>query len=83
MHHSMIIGLDVHKATISVAVAEGKRGGDVRSWGVIPNRADEVKVIEKLSGRDRSFIICHATVRMRERVASRRNVPEWCDRCLT
>jgi hypothetical protein len=47
MEHSMFIGLDVHKATISVAVADGKRGGEVRSWGVIPHRA----VIFKRSSR--------------------------------
>lgn len=60
MQDSMFIGLDVHKATISVAVADGKRGGEVRSWGVIPNRADEVKkVVEKLSGRARELHFCY------------------------
>ncbi|WP_281282097.1 hypothetical protein [Cereibacter sediminicola] len=39
MQDTMFIGLDVHKATISVAVAQGKRGGDVRHWGTIPNRS--------------------------------------------
>ncbi|CCA89917.1 hypothetical protein PP1Y_Lpl1214 (plasmid) [Novosphingobium sp. PP1Y] len=28
MQDSMFIGLDVHKATISVAVADGMRGGE-------------------------------------------------------
>jgi microcompartment protein CcmL/EutN len=54
----MFIGLDVHKATISVAVADGKRGGEVRSWGVIPHRAGDIqKVVEKLgsSGRHLHF----------------------------
>jgi len=60
MQDSMFIGLDVHKATISVAVADGKRGGEVRSWGVIPNRADEIrKVVEKLSGRARELHFCY------------------------
>lgn len=60
MQDSMFIGLDVHKATISVAVADGKRGGEVRSWGVIPNRADDVrKVVEKLSGRARELHFCY------------------------
>jgi hypothetical protein len=29
----MFIGLDVHKATISVAVAQGERGGELCHWG--------------------------------------------------
>jgi hypothetical protein len=51
----MFIGLDVHKATISVAVADGKRGGEVRSWGVIPNRADEVKKVADSDDPGRLF----------------------------
>jgi hypothetical protein len=43
MQDIMFVGLDVHKATISVAVAQGARGGEVRSWGTIPNRADHVR----------------------------------------
>jgi transposase len=41
------IGLDVHAETIAVAVAEP--GGDVRSLGVIPNRAESIrKLVKKL-----------------------------------
>jgi transposase len=28
------VGLDVHKATVSVALAEGGRGGEIRQVGV-------------------------------------------------
>jgi hypothetical protein len=42
MQDSIFIGLDVHKATIAVAIARGERGG-VRHWGTIPNRADHVR----------------------------------------
>ncbi len=42
------VGLDVHKSTISVAIAEDGRGGDVRDYGVVENRAD---ILVKLVGR--------------------------------
>lgn len=60
MEHSMFIGLDVHKATISVAVADGKRGGEVRSWGVIAHRAGNIqKVVEKLGASGRHLHFCY------------------------
>ena len=34
---SIFVGLDVHKATISVAVARGEREGEVRHWGTVPH----------------------------------------------
>ena len=50
MQNNMFIGLDVHKATISVAVAQGEGGGEVRHWGTVPHRPDHVrKLVEKLS----------------------------------
>jgi transposase len=49
MQSSTFIGLDVHKATISVAIARGERGGEVRHWGTVPNRPDHVrKLVERL-----------------------------------
>ena len=35
-----LVGMDVHKATVAVAVAEGIRGGEVRQLGIFPNRAE-------------------------------------------
>ncbi|QAU43268.1 hypothetical protein XH83_39035 (plasmid) [Bradyrhizobium sp. CCBAU 53351] len=35
MNHSIFVGLDVHKATISVAMAQGVRGEEVRNLGII------------------------------------------------
>jgi hypothetical protein len=32
------VGLDVHKATVAVAVAEGGRAGEARRVGVVENR---------------------------------------------
>jgi hypothetical protein len=34
------VGLDVHKATVCVAVAAGGRGDEVRQIGVFENRPD-------------------------------------------
>ena len=46
------VGLDVHKSTISVAIAEDGRDGDVRYYGVVENRADIlVKLVERLGRR--------------------------------
>lgn len=43
------VGLDVHAATIAVAVAE--KDGEVRSLGTIPNREQSIrKLVTKLSG---------------------------------
>ena len=36
----VFVGMDVHEATIAVAVAEGVRGGEVRQLGIFPNRAE-------------------------------------------
>ena len=38
MDTTAYVGLDVHKATISVALAESGRGGEVRQVGVFENR---------------------------------------------
>ena len=48
MNSTIYVGLDVHKATVSVAVAEGKRGGEVRHLGVFESRGD---VLTKMVGR--------------------------------
>ncbi len=60
MQDSTFIGLDVRKATISVAVAAGERGGDVRHWGTIPNRAEAIrKLAERLGCAGRHLHFCH------------------------
>jgi hypothetical protein len=41
------IGLDVHKATVCVALAESGRGGEVRQIGVFENRPE---ILIKASG---------------------------------
>ena len=60
MQDSMFIGLDVHKATISVAVAQGKRGGEVRHWGSVPHRPDHIrKLVEKLAAGGARLHFCY------------------------
>jgi len=60
MQDNTFIGLDVHKATISVAVARGERGGEVRHWGTVPHRPDHVrKLVEKLAAGGGRLHVCY------------------------
>jgi transposase len=50
----------VHKSTISVAVADEGRGGEVRNHGVIENRADLlIRLAERLSRRGQHLHFCY------------------------
>jgi len=56
---SKFIGLDVHKETIAVAVAEGN-GGEVRYVGEIANTADAIKkLIKQLKQPDVDLFFCY------------------------
>ncbi len=60
MQDSTFIGLDVHKATISVAIAEGVRGGEVRHLGKVPHRPDQVrKLVVKLTAKGARLHFCY------------------------
>lgn len=51
------IGLDVHAATIAVAVAEPS--GEVRSVGVIPNRPESIRQLVKKLGPAEQLRVCY------------------------
>src|SRR5712672_3563707 len=57
MNNLRFVGLDVHAETIAVAVAESD--GEVRSLGIVPNRAESVgRLIRKL-GKPESLRVCY------------------------
>ena len=54
------IGLDVHKASISVAIAEDGRNGEVRFLGAIPNTPlDVAKLARRLAKDGRQLEFCY------------------------
>jgi transposase len=54
------VGLDVHKATVAVALAEGGRGGEIRQVGVFENRPEILtKIVARLSSGGRRLSFCY------------------------
>jgi transposase len=52
----MFVGLDVHKDTIDVSIAEGDRRGEVRHYGVIASDVEPLdKVVRALRAPDRTL----------------------------
>jgi hypothetical protein len=60
MNSITYVGLDVHKATVSVAAAKGQRGGEVLHVGVFPNRPDHIaKLVERLGRNGPQLSFCY------------------------
>ncbi|MGH7084186.1 MAG: IS110 family transposase, partial [Acetobacteraceae bacterium] len=60
MEQVTYIGLDVHKATVSVALAESGRAGEVRQVGVIANREEVLrKMAARLAKGGRRLSFCY------------------------
>ena len=54
------VGLDVHKATIAVSVAEGGRDGEVRHLGRVENRPEVVRrLVERLRRGGQELRVCY------------------------
>ena len=52
-NRSMFVGLDVHKETIDVSIAEGDRHGEVRHWVIASDLEPLDKVVRALRAPDR------------------------------
>ena len=54
------VGLDVHKATVSVAIAKGQRGGKVLHVDLFPNRPDHIaRLVERLGKNEPELSFCY------------------------
>jgi hypothetical protein len=59
-HLRWVRWLDVHKASVSVALAEGGRGGEARELGVFENRPEILaKLVTRLSKGGRRLSFCY------------------------
>jgi transposase len=60
MEPTTFVGLDVHKRTTSVAIAEAGRGGEVRFVGEIPSTPEALhRLALRLKGRHRRLSFCY------------------------
>jgi hypothetical protein len=59
-NRSMFVGLDVHKETIDVSIAEGDRGGEVRHYGAIKSDLEPLdKVVRALRAPNRRLHVVY------------------------
>ena len=77
-NNTAFIGLDTHKETIAVAIAEDGRDGEVRYFGQIANEpAAVLKLVKKLAGKLRQAVLLlrGRAVRLRPSAPDRRPGP--------
>jgi len=56
----LFIGLDVHKDTIAVAIAEEGRSGDVRNLGIIEHTPGQItQLMKRLERKRTSLHFCY------------------------
>src|ERR1700719_2796364 len=54
------VAFDTSKETIAVALAEGRRRGEVRFFGTVANRPEAVRrLVDKLAGRHSRLAFCY------------------------
>ena len=59
MKNTRFVGMDVHVSSVSVAVAEDGRDGEVRYVGRIENTPDAVRKMMRKLGRERELNCCY------------------------
>jgi transposase len=59
MQKTLYIGLDVHKASISVTTAEEGRDGEVRFIGTIPNTPTDIAKLARLANEGPRLALCY------------------------
>jgi transposase len=60
MERTTVVGLDVHKRTTSVAIAEGERGGEVCVFGEIPSTPEALqRLVQRLQRPGRRLCFCY------------------------
>ena len=58
--HDAYIGLDVHKETIAVAIANPERGGEIRFWGNINNNPCSIRrFFTKMHAKYSRMLVCY------------------------
>ena len=63
-NRSMFVGLDVHKETIDVSIAEGERNGEVRHYGVIASDLEPLDKVVRCARRTGRCISCMKPARV-------------------
>ena len=78
---SMFVGMDVHKESIDVSLAEEGRDGEVRHYGVIPGDLEAVaKVVRTLRAPSRRLPTSRPRDKAREPISLATRCPRapWC-----